>query len=133
MRSKRQLIVLVLATLLTLLLGAIGGFFVARKAVQGASIENLAVGHKFLRDKNYLRSIAYFNRAVALDPQSFLASVSLADAYYAAGFFELAEEEYKTALELSRKTGTNSAEINYITDRLRQIQIREFEGAADSR
>lgn len=122
MKPKRQLIILTLVVLLTLILGTTGGFLLARKAIRGASLANLGAGHKFFHDKDYLRSIAYFNRAVALDSHSFLASISLADAYYAASFFELAGEEYKTALELSRKTGTNRAETNYITNRLKQIQ-----------
>jgi Tfp pilus assembly protein PilF len=123
MKKKYYLIIgFVFIIIIALVLGTLTGFFLAKKGLKGGSLEYVALGHKYFREKDFINSIIYFNRAIALDPNSFLASISLADAYYAVGYLELSLAEYEIALSMSQKSGNYPNEKKYINTRILEIK-----------
>lgn len=92
---------------------------------------NIEAGQRYLTEKDYTKAIAYFNRAVALAPDSFVAHVSLADAYYSISRADLALEEYEVALLLARQN-KGSGE-RYIKDRIEKLKLILIEKGRDGK
>ncbi len=121
--KKRILIIVVV--LGSLLVGGVGGFNISKIAYQGTGAGYIDIGHQYLQEKNYMKSIAYFNRAVALDPNSFVAHISLADSYFFSEYFDLALEEYEIALQLSMEEKGTPSEDNYINTKIDEIKSKK--------
>ena len=101
--------------LIGLLLGGLGGYKYSDITMKGMSMGYLFRGHDNFENEDYIAAIANFNRAIAMNPNSFLAHLSLADTYFILNNVELALEEYEITLDLSTK-GKNEEE--YIRNRI---------------
>lgn len=102
-------------------LGVVGGFKISKISLEGVSTGYIGMGQQNLKEKDYMRAIAYFNKAIALDQNSFMAHIALADAYYSINNFDLALEEYEVTLHLwDEKGGTK-----YIKDRIEELQNKK--------
>ncbi len=117
--KKRVLVVLGL--LISLSVGVVAGFTLLKIAFTGSSAGYIGIGKQHLQEKNYVKAIAYFNRAIALDPNSFIAHGFLADAYYSAGHFDMALEEYEISQQLWQEEDSQS-ENKYIKARIEDIR-----------
>jgi|SRR5581483_7423887 len=102
-----------------LLLGLTIGFRLSQISFQGISLSYVGSGQEYFHQKDVSRAIAAFNKALAVDPDSFIAHISLADAYYAGNNFELALEEYETALQNEAK---NEKKAPYIEARIAHLK-----------
>jgi tetratricopeptide (TPR) repeat protein len=124
MKTKSYLIIPIVAVLLAILIGGFAGFTVSRNSLKGVSLGYVGIGQVYLKEKSYIKAVAYFNRAIALDPDSLIAHISLADAYFLAEFYELALEEYKATRELSLRGNVSKGESIYIEKRIEDIKTR---------
>ena len=119
---KKTIVNIILSFVLGLLLGALAGLFLSQSNQKGASLGYVGMGHEQLKAKNYIKAIGYFNRAVALNPNSIVGRISLSDAYYTIGNYEMALEEYEITLELSNEEKLNEAEVRYIKRKIEDIK-----------
>ncbi len=76
-------------------------------------------GHEHFNNRDFMRAAARFNRAAALDSESFEAVLGLAESYDAMKQTSLALEAYRYALALSERKG--SVDAFYIEEIKRQI------------
>lgn len=116
----RKLISIISCLFVSIVVGIIIGIYIIKASLQGSSLAYIGFGHQYIKGNDYIRGIASFNKAVVLDPNSFTAHISLADAYYSINKFELALEEYENSSQLleSEKAGKGV----YIQGRIEKIK-----------
>lgn len=114
----KKYLVLFLCFFMGLALGGVAGFKISQSLLGSESFKNVEFGQQSFKAKDYMRTVAYLNKAVALDPNSFVAHLSLADAYYSLNNYVLSLEEYEISLQLSREGG----ESNYIKTKIEELK-----------
>ena len=98
----KRYVVILISLSFGLILGGVGGYKVSHMILSGQSLGYVNYGMEYLNGKDYIRAMAYFNKATALDPESFLAHLTLADIYHSMNSYDLALEEYDTSLRLAK-------------------------------
>ncbi len=118
----KKTILVILGFLLAFSIGVVGGLRLSKESSKGVSLGYVGMAQKYLKDKKYIEAIAYFNRAISLDPNSFIARISLPSAYSQAGYYELAVEEYETTLEIAQKEEWKDSEIKLIKNQMEEVK-----------
>jgi Tfp pilus assembly protein PilF len=91
----------VVGLVIGLILGASAAYWSIQHTSAGLSNFYLASGHASFDRGDNVDAIAKFNRAVALDPKSWLACVALAKAYRVGRIGDLAKAQYVECMSLS--------------------------------
>lgn len=118
----RKKIIVLAVLLLVLVLGSVVGFIVSKYNNKGLSLGYWATAYKYKEERNYIQAIAFFNRAIALSPDSILAHISLADCYRLSEYYDAGLQEYEAALKLSETEGMNPKERKYIEHQIEQVK-----------
>lgn len=116
----RRLVSIISCLFVGIVVGIVIGIYIIKASLQGSSLAYIGFGHQYIKGNDYIRGIASFNKAVVLDPNSFTAHISLADAYYSINKFDLALEEYESSLQLLQKEEAGKSE--YIQGRIEKIK-----------
>jgi len=95
---KRAILIVVLAVLLTGVLGYI--VYNNSDAVQFE--KQMDLGHKYLEELDYEQAVVAFNQAIELEPMSVEAYMGLADAYIGMGNMDAALEALKVGYEITQ-------------------------------
>jgi tetratricopeptide (TPR) repeat protein len=120
--KKRMFSILLL--LVGILLGYLTCSFFFSKSQKAMSLVYVNVGQEYLQKRNYLKAIAYFNRAIALDQKSFIARISLPETYFADAKYDLALEEYEATLEVAKEEKWNESELKRIEKKIEEIRMQ---------
>jgi len=120
----RYKIYIIIGLILGLLVGGIAGFELSKSSLKGLSLGYVGKAHEYRQKNNYLKAMAYFNRAIALDPNSFMARISLPKTYSLAGYYDIAIEEYEATLEIALAEKWDDKEINRIKLEMEEIKKR---------
>ncbi len=104
-----------------MIIGAFGMLKISQALLNSSSLRYVDDGQRYFKEKDLVRAIFCFNRAVALDPKSFIAHISLADAYIGANSVDLAIEEYNEALKLTN----NANESKFIKNKILEISTKQ--------
>ena len=117
----KRIVIITLLLVGALAGGCFAGFKMSQYSLSGMSLSYINDAQKYFKEKDYVRATAYFNKATALDPNSFIAHISLADTYYVLNNFPLALEEYEIALT---HTISNN-ERKYIEERIEKLKVNK--------
>jgi len=117
-------IYIIVSLIFGILVGGVAGFELSKSSLKGLSLGYVGEAHKWRQETNYLKAIAYFNRAIALDPNSFIARISLPKTYSLAGYYDIAIEEYEITLKIAQAEKWDEKEINRIKLEMEEIKKR---------
>ncbi len=118
----KKKIILIFVLLVGILLGYLTHSFFLNKSLNGMSLTYFNMGQEYFQKKDYPKAIAYFNGAVGVDPKSFLARISLPEAYAAMGNYDLAFEEYEATLKVAKEEGWKEPELKWIERKIEDIK-----------
>jgi len=97
-KTKRIIrIILILATIAALTLGAVGTF----SSAAGSDVRGMiSIGERYLTEERYDEAVELFSKVIDVEPQSASAYVNRGKAYAALNETDKAMEDYTTAIEL---------------------------------
>jgi tetratricopeptide (TPR) repeat protein len=123
----KKSVAIFLSLFVGLIIGIICGIKLQQYYIKGESYVYINEGNKQFKDKLYDNAIASFNRALALDNNSLIANIGLAETYYENGNYEMALKEYENVKIISR--GDNDGRgILLIEDKIKEIKIKIYQG-----
>jgi Tfp pilus assembly protein PilF len=119
----KRIIIISLLLISVLEVGCVADFKISQISLSGMSLSHVDLAQQYLKEKDYIRTIAHLNKATALNPNSFIAHIflSLADTYYLFNNFPLALEEYEIALSYA----TNDSEQKYIKEKIEELKAKK--------
>jgi hypothetical protein len=103
--------------------GAWGAVWFSRQAREGTSLVYLSQGRDAMSHGAHVEAIAYLNRAVSLDPRSWLACTSLGRAYEQNGNTTLSIGQYSVCLSMSKSQQMN-AEVLSLEKTIKELNDR---------
>jgi tetratricopeptide (TPR) repeat protein len=122
--KRRKIAILICIFLVGFSFGAATSYLLTGRSLKAMSLVYVGMGHDYIQQKQYLRAVACFNKAIALDENSFIARVSLPESYALAENYEMALEEYQNAIQFGKEEKWEESQIRRIQNEMENLKKR---------